>query len=462
MIRLVFILFISVLFLHAVGNDEILSRAVAHTKSGDKSQIFKAYNDYKNLYVRSMMAENDTLKATSLKGIIECGTFLNIDISKYKQELVKLNPKHQTSLPSAAPQPIFHKENNKIAIKATSKLTNAKFEEETLVLTFDKELDANQISYSPLYDAKTKQNRYVFDFSNAMLTKSLDLRKTGINKIRLSQYKGDALRIILEDSKQLTMNYKIESNKVLIVIGSDAIKKVPEKAVTPSRLDKNKVIVLDAGHGGDDPGAIGHKGYREKAVVFQIAKELRNILKARGYKVHMTREGDKFVKLSERTKFANNKNADIFVSVHANAVEKSSAERVNGIECYFLSKSRSDRAKKVAALENSADMSDMNFYGKDSFLSTINSHNIVASNKLAIDLQGGMLSTLRKNYSDVMDAGVREGPFWILVGAQMPSVLVEVGFISHPKEGARLVSTEYQKSLAQGIADGIERYFANN
>jgi N-acetylmuramoyl-L-alanine amidase len=220
--------------------------------------------------------------------------------------------------------------------------------------------------------------------------------------------------------------------------------------------------VIDAGHGGKDPGAVGYKKYREKVVVMEIAKELKKILKSRGYKVYMTRESDKFVKLSRRTKLANEKNADIFISIHANAVGAENADSVHGIECYFLSKSRTDRAKKVAEKENSADLSDMNFYGKESFLNTISTHNMVASNKLAIDLQRGMLGSVAKDFKGVNDGGVREGPFWVLVGAQMPSVLVEVGFITHPKEASRLVNEEYQKALAYGMANGIERYFANS
>jgi len=104
----------------------------------------------------------------------------------------------------------------------------------------------------------------------------------------------------------------------------------------------------------------------------------------------------------------------------------------------------------------------MDYYGKESFLNTINSHNIVAANKLAIDLQRGTLASLNKHYKNVKDAGVREGPFWVLVGAQMPSVLVEVGFISNPTEAKRLVNASYQKRLAIGLANGVERYFINN
>jgi len=239
---------------------------------------------------------------------------------------------------------------------------------------------------------------------------------------------------------------------------------VEKKVISPvpKRLDRNKVIVIDAGHGGKDPGAIGYKHYREKIVVIKIAKYLNRILKNRGYKVYMTRNKDTFVKLSKRTQFANRKDADIFISIHANAVSQENARLVQGIECYFLDKSRSSRAKRVAAKENRADLREMDFYGKESFLNTLSSHNIVASNKLAIDLQRGVLSSLNKKYKNVIDAGVRQGPFWVLVGAQMPSVLVEVGFITHPSEAKRLVDSKYQKSLATGLANGVERYFLNN
>ncbi len=174
----------------------------------------------------------------------------------------------------------------------------------------------------------------------------------------------------------------------------------------------------------------------------------------------MTRNRDKFVKLSKRTQYANRKKADIFISIHANAVGKKNAHKVHGIECYFLSPSRSSRAESIAAKENSADLSEMNRYGKNTFLKFLNHHKILASNKLAIDLQRGMLGSLRKY--KVKDGGVREGPFWVLVGAQMPAVLVEVGFITHPKEAKRLVDPKYRKTMALGLANGIERYFYNS
>ena len=301
-----------------------------------------------------------------------------------------------------------------------------------------------------------------------MLSSSTTLRQEGIDKIKLAQYNPSTLRLVIQNrtplkirftkkGKELSVKIVNKSVKTKNAIASKKYKKEP-----PKRLDRNKIIVIDAGHGGKDPGAIGYRKYREKVIVLSIARELKNILRSRGYKVYMTREGDHFIKLRNRTKYANKKNADIFISIHANAVGRKDAKKVCGLECYFLSTSRSSRAKKVAAMENSADLDEMDYYGKQSFLNTINSHNIVASNKLAIDLQRGALATLKSRYKNVKDAGVREGPFWVLVGAQMPSVLVEVGFITHPEEAKKLVNRKYQKTMAQGLANGVERYFINN
>ncbi len=464
MIRSLFLLLAFVVSLSALSDREILKRADGFMKTSNKSDQFRAYNDYKNLYLRALMDEDDKLRLNALNGIVTSGRKLHIDVSQYSKELSKIKPKtsHKTSKSKSNPK---SKSKKKIKIKSSHKLKSVRWKNDKLVLRFDKKLRSNQINYFTLYDSKKRKYKYVFDIHASMLTKSQKLRKDNIGKIRLAQFNPSTLRLVIENSTKLSVRFKTDNSQLQVNIKNiSGNKTLPAKykVVSPKRLDRNKTIVIDAGHGGKDPGAVGYKRYREKIVVFQIAQELRNILKSRGFKVYMTRSGDKFVKLSKRTKYANRKNADIFVSIHANAVSKKHAKKVHGIECYFLSKSRSSRAKKVAAIENSADLSDMDFYGKESFLNTINSHNIVAANKLAIDLQRGMLATLNKSYKNVKDGGVREGPFWVLVGAQMPSVLVEVGFISHPTEARRLVDSKYQKRLALGLANGVERYFLNN
>ena len=189
---------------------------------------------------------------------------------------------------------------------------------------------------------------------------------------------------------------------------------------------------------------------------------MHNYLKQRGYRVYITRSNDRFIKVSNRTVLANKKKADIFISVHANAAHKSKVKTLQGIETFFLSPARSARAKRVAEKENRSDMRKMNYSSKNTLLTILNQSKITQSNKLAIDVQQHMLYEARKLYKDVVDGGVREGPFWVLVGAQMPSILVEVGYISHPKESRRLYNSQYQKKLALGIATGVDAYFAKN
>jgi len=466
MFRLFSLLFIFVISLHALNNSEILKRADGFMKSGTKSNQFRAYNDYKNLYLRAIMSDDDKLRLSSLNGIVSSGNKLHIDVSQYSDELSKLKPKTSYRAPKSKSIKKSKKSNN-IKIKSSHKLKSIRWKEDRLILKFDKKLRDNQINYFTLYDSKNAKYRYVFDIHASMLTSSQSLRKNGINRIKLAQFDTSTLRLVIENNKKIKIRFKKESNQLVINIKSSTVTKSVSsstfraKSTYTSRVDRDKIIVIDAGHGGKDPGAVGYRNYREKIVVYKISQDLKKILRARGYKVYMTRDRDKFVKLSYRTKYANKKKADIFISIHANAVAKKNAKKVHGIECYFLSPSRSERAEKVAAKENSADLSEMNRYGKNTFLKFLNHHKILASNKLAIDLQRGMLGALSKKYK-VKDGGVREGPFWVLVGAQMPAVLVEVGFISHPAEAKRLVNDKYRKTMALGLADGVERYFANN
>jgi len=462
MIRSFLLLLFIITSLSALADKELLKRADKFINSTSKSNQFRAYNDYKNLYLRSLMNNDKKMRYDSLKGIVKSGKKLHIDVSQYSKELQKFSKtktKHTTT----------PKKNKKLKVKSSHKLKSIRWKNSKLVLTFDKKLKTSQINYFTIYDSKTKIYKYVFDIHASMLTRSQSLRKDGVKKITIAQHNPSTLRLVIENRSKLKIRFKKSTKSLIIsIIINKKNKKISSskhtvsKKISPARLDRDKVIVIDPGHGGKDPGAVGYKKYREKVVVLQIATKLKNILKSRGYKVYMTRYKDNFVRLSNRTKYANRKKADIFISIHANAVDKKNAKSVYGLECYFLSKSRSSRAKRVAAKENSADMSEMDFYGKSAFLNTLNSHNIIAANKLAIDLQRGALGELKKKYKDIKDAGVREGPFWVLVGAQMPAVLVEVGFISHPKEAKRLVNRTYQKTMALGLANGVERYFLNN
>lgn len=444
--------------------------------SGSQSNQFRAYNDYKNLYLRAMLENDSNLKIQSLKGIVKSGTALSIDVSKYSQELQEISSKNMRSTPEPKSQakpevkfePKAEPELKEKSIKdphvdPLHKLESVVWDEGKLLLKFDRELSSGQINYFTLHNKSKKNYVYVFDIKTSMLLKAYNLNRAKVNEIKLAQFDPKTIRLVIENSSEILLSHNVDSKtlEVLFESKSKASPKEEQVVYKPAKQRGDKTIVIDPGHGGEDPGAIGYNKYKEKTIVLDVSKELEKILKSRGYRVHMTRSGDRFIKLRERTKFANDKSANIFVSIHANAVEEKNANNIQGIECFFLSPSRSQRAKDAAAAENSADISDMNIYGKDSYLNLLNHHNILASNKLAIDLQRGMLAEVNKKYKGVNDNGVKEGPFWVLVGAQMPSVLVEVGFLSHPQEGKRLGEDPYQKALAKGLADGIERYFAN-
>ncbi len=243
-------------------------------------------------------------------------------------------------------------------------------------------------------------------------------------------------------------------NQVFIVEKNDASIKTKRK--------KHKKIVLDAGHGGKDCGAMSANLVCEKDIVLEVVKFLHKELKKRGYSVLLTRDKDIYIDLVARTELANKKSADLFISVHANSIPKRSTSNAHGIETYFLSTARSERARKVAEQENKDNVNLMDYFSKSLLLNSLNTQRLIVSNKLAIDVQYGMLQSIRKNYPDVVDGGVREGPFWVLAGALMPSILIEIGYNSHAIESKRIQSKPYQKILAKGIADGIDSFFSKN
>ncbi|SFV66323.1 N-acetylmuramoyl-L-alanine amidase [hydrothermal vent metagenome] len=433
------------LSLFAFSDSDVLRHAVALEKSSTSSGQSRAYDDYKKLYIKALMHNNNWLRLESLKGIIRTGKRLHIDVSNYKKELAKSS-------------------HTKRERKSSHTLQSIRWKNGNLELTFNKKLRNNQVNYYKKYDSVRKMYQYIFNINAFMTMRSKTFRKNGINRIKISKYTPHMLHLVIENSSPLSVHFSKKLAKIIVRISSNKIvhNRVQYKhRMKSSRINRNKIIVIDPGHGGKDPGAIGYKGYKEKNVVLAIGKYLRTILKARGYKVYMTRSSDYFVKLRNRTQFANKKHADIFISIHANAVGKQDIRKTYGLETYYLSKSRSNRAKRVAAIENSSDLVDMNYYAKESFLNTLNSHNIIAANKLAIDLQRSILASLKSRYRYIKDDGVREGPFWVLVGAQMPAVLIETGFITNPREAKRLVNKTYEKRLAKGIADGVERYFIN-
>ena len=229
----------------------------------------------------------------------------------------------------------------------------------------------------------------------------------------------------------------------------------------PSVDRSDSFIVIDAGHGGHDGGATAD-GRNEKDLVLKIAHRTAKKFRDMGYSVHMTRENDRFIKLSGRTKIADRKDAKVFISIHANAIaNKSRFQVVQGVETYFLQKTRDAKSQRIAARENAAVLQGADALSKNVIIdSVLNGPKIIESNKLAIDVQGNIMKHLREKYN-TKNGGVRPAPFYVLVGASRPSILVEVGYITNNKERARLFTSDYQERIAKGIVSGATSYIDN-
>ncbi|MBI3992727.1 MAG: N-acetylmuramoyl-L-alanine amidase, partial [Candidatus Lambdaproteobacteria bacterium] len=221
---------------------------------------------------------------------------------------------------------------------------------------------------------------------------------------------------------------------------------------------KVKTIVIDPGHGGHDPGAIGF-GLQEKDLALDIAQRLRTAIERNrpGLRVGMTREDDRFVALEDRPRIAKDQGADLFISIHLNA---NSTERISGIETYFLNLTADAAAIQVAARENALTekkVSDLNLILTD----LLQDANILESNRLARTLQASLVGQLLPGFP-VRNLGVKQAPFLVLIGSEMPSVLVEAGFITNRAESKRFRESHYREKIAEGIYAGLSDYISGD
>jgi len=292
---------------------------------------------------------------------------------------------------------------------------------------------------------------------------------------RAGQYRKDMVRVVVDIKSFKT--YKIFSLRdpfriVIDVWGAGNGKGLPSRQMRAGDGKKGKLpasalarqlalgvrrIVVDPGHGGKDYGAPGYlKGVHEKKVALQIARRLAKMLRGRlKCEVVMTRNSDRYLTLEERTAIANTKNADLFISIHANS---SRDRRAYGIETYFLNLATDDEAIRVAATENAT--STKNISDLQSILSDLMQNaKINESSRLAGNVQSSLVRLLKsKHYSRIKDKGVKQAPFYVLLGAQMPAILVETSFISNPRECKRLTNPQYQQRLCEAIVEGVQQY----
>ncbi len=451
-----------------------------------KYETKKILHQLENFYINSVVSGENTPAIKALRGIIRCQKLLRIDASTYEEELrsrSKYSSKKSTTIHTQKKSP-------KKAIGKALSIRSISEKENSIIIKFDKDIIDKDIFF---FKIKTKEGyKNIYDLRANLNFKTPKLHIDNLSKIIIAQNRKDKVRIVLRDDSVIYSKAFIRKGTLFIKVNAPAkstykptsitvTKKTVKKIKAPkirkkspinitskvvNKSSKNiyassKTIVIDAGHGGHDSGAVGYKKFQEKKTVLKVAQLLRKLLIAKGYKVNMTRASDTFIKLKQRTHLANRENADLFISIHANAAPKGKFLSLKGIETFFLSPAKTKKAKRIAAKENAA-ASAMNKKSKDTLLSFLNTNKIIQSNKLAIDIQSGMLTAARKKYKNVKDGGVREAPFWVLVGAQMPAVLVELGYITNPTEGERLFNPFYQKALAKGIYTGINNYFAKN
>lgn len=294
-----------------------------------------------------------------------------------------------------------------------------------------------------------------------------------ISQIRIAQKSPTTVRVVVDLDFEKTKRFQIwpafDPFRIVIDIypiesGSELpAEKIPQPA-QPTREGYSmarqlglgiKRIVLDPGHGGKDPGTIGKSGTMEKTVVLDICRRLKELLDTgSNLEVIMTRETDIYVPVENRTVIANQKRADLFVSVHANA---NPSKKRSGVETFYLNFSHDPSVIETAALENAT--STKNLSEMRSILEKIAKNSkVLESKELANDIQINLVSSLRKNYKDVKDLGYKGGPFWVLIGVETPSILVEVSYLSNSKEETRLKNAQYRQNIAQGIYNGIKEY----
>ncbi|HHE73684.1 MAG TPA: N-acetylmuramoyl-L-alanine amidase, partial [Desulfobacteraceae bacterium] len=198
-----------------------------------------------------------------------------------------------------------------------------------------------------------------------------------------------------------------------------------------------------------------YKGVHEKKIVLALAKKLAKKIRAElSCEVVLTRQTDKYLTLEERTAIANTKNADLFISIHTNSARD---RRAFGLETYFLNLATDDESIRVAAFENAT--SEKNISDLQTILTDLMQNaKINESSRLAAHVQSELFQHMKKSYNKIKNKGVKQAPFYVLLGAQMPAILIETSFISNPRECKRLMDIHYQDRLCDGIIKGIREY----
>ena len=322
--------------------------------------------------------------------------------------------------------------------------------------------------------------RLIIDLSGAGLSgdfSQLMLKGSGITSIRSGHFgKGDT-RIVLDLAAPMQLNSFLlppqdgQGHRLVLDLTSAtqaprSIAAQPKPSVDRAHPKRDIIVVVDPGHGGKDPGAIGSKGQREKDVVLSIAQLLAKRLKReKGFDVKLVRNDDFFVPLRKRVEIAHKHNADMFISVHADAAPRITA---SGASVYALSEggATSATARFMAQRENGADLlgatSLLNLKDKDPMLAgVILDMSMNATIASSLQLGSSILGSL-EGITSLHQKRVEQAGFAVLKSPDVPSILVETGFISNARDSARLVTARHQQAVADGLFEGLKKYFQKN
>jgi N-acetylmuramoyl-L-alanine amidase len=289
-----------------------------------------------------------------------------------------------------------------------------------------------------------------------------------LHRVRMAQNGPDTVRVVLDLKGQEAFQVFIlgDPPRLIVDLGvREAQREAIARAVPRTAPDDEEAesarrpirrIIVDAGHGGHDTGAIGPRGVREKDVTLSMAKRLADKLRSQGFEVTLTRTDDRYLKLEERTAMANMARGDLFVSLHTNANPRRDR---SGIETYFLNVTDDRYARRLAARENGSLELDDSPKDVQRILTDLDSKaSAGASRTLARLVQKEITSRARQSQAPVRDRGVKNALFYVLLGARMPAVLVETAFISNRAEEKRLASPAYQEMVADGVARAVTEF----
>lgn len=452
-----------------LGDDALFAIANIHLKERQNSK--KAARFYKKLltiYPDGDMAPAAAIELEKITGTNNQNKTIILTANKKTKFNKKPVTKGNSSSARASLKPVRYWSNNDYTRVVIETTTTVKYKENLLKKT-----------------ANTPRRLYI-DLENCRIAPELQapipINDGLLTRVRSGQHSPNTTRVVL-DTQSLS-DYKIFSLQepfriVIDLKGQKLADKKPstpkatltanakiavdsgttENTGTPPSLAQQlglgiKRIVLDPGHGGKDSGARGKNGLMEKDIVLKVARQLsRKLKKELGCEVIMTRNSDVFIPLEERTAIANSKEGDLFISIHVNAAP---TKKAKGVETYILAQARSKSAMALAARENATTTSKMSDL-QSILLDLIQNSKKSESIKLAEYVQDNMVNGLRPKYM-VKNLGVKQAPFIVLVGAQMPAILTEIAFISNPTEAKWLQSDDYIGQVSNQLVAGISNY----